>query len=247
MRVPVFVAVLFLSSCAGEKLAQLPPPGVDFTGQWKLNEADSDDPQRLLHNQNNPAPTAGPGGGDAQGGGGRGGRPGRGGVGGLGLGGLGGPTMPAIGTLSEGLRWPGNDLSIKQAAGIVTITSGGVRRVYRPGSDATHHHLKSTEDQPTGGRDGPTRSRGEGPPPVCGWDDRTLVVEVSDLDDDDRHFEERYSVSDDRRRLVELISFRGGRSNGFTLSRVWDRVAAVPAPSAGPPPGGSVAQPPPGP
>ena len=28
---------------------------------------------------------------------------------------------------------------------------------------------------------------------------------------------------EDGRRLVEVLGFQGGRSNGFTMSRVWDR------------------------
>jgi hypothetical protein len=42
----VAIAVIFLSACASDKLALAPAAGVDLTGHWKLNEADSDDPQR---------------------------------------------------------------------------------------------------------------------------------------------------------------------------------------------------------
>ncbi len=51
MRVAVFVALGLLSACATEKLALTPPPGVDFSGQWRLNDAESDDPLRLVQSQ----------------------------------------------------------------------------------------------------------------------------------------------------------------------------------------------------
>jgi hypothetical protein len=63
----------------------------------------------------------------------------------------------------------------------------------------------------------------EAPPPTCGWTDKTLIVR-NDRDEDRLPFEERYSISEDGQRLVEEVSFKGGRSNGFTMSRVWDRV-----------------------
>ena len=54
----VVLAVMCLAACASEKLEQAPPAGVDFSGSWKLNVADSDDPQRLIQAQFN-APAAG--------------------------------------------------------------------------------------------------------------------------------------------------------------------------------------------
>ena len=48
MRVALLAAVMFLSACATDGLSLAPPPGVDFSGQWKLNAADSDDPMHLL-------------------------------------------------------------------------------------------------------------------------------------------------------------------------------------------------------
>jgi hypothetical protein len=49
------------------------------------------------------------------------------------------------------------------------------------------------------------------------------VVRGGDTDDDRPAFEEDYSLSEDGMRLIEVVVFTGGRSNGFTLSRVWDR------------------------
>jgi hypothetical protein len=247
MRVVWVVALLLVSACASEKLALAPPPGVDFNGQWKLNEADSDDPQRVALSQSAGAATAPSGSSGGQGGRG-GGRGGRGGAGGFGGGGPGGPAMPGIGALSDGLRWPGKELDIKQVAGVVTITSVGARQVYQPVADnrSTPHRKPSPRDDDgaSHGRELRARDRGEGPPPVCGWDDKTLVVEAENPDDDHPPFEERYSLSDDGQRLVEVVAFKGGRSRGFTVSRVWERVSpggasaatSGAAPGARPPP-----------
>ena len=60
MRAGWLIAVLLIAGCASEKLALTPSPGVNFSGHWKLNEADSDDPQRVVLSQNvgpRPAPT----------------------------------------------------------------------------------------------------------------------------------------------------------------------------------------------
>src|SRR5450432_662292 len=112
MRLVVVLTVVCLAACASEKLAQAPPAGVDFSGRWKLNEADSDDPQRLLQAQfsasaQGQSTSGGSGGGS--GGGGRGGRQG-GGRGGAYPGGPGGPVMPPAGALGEGVRWPGKQI-----------------------------------------------------------------------------------------------------------------------------------------
>lgn len=218
MRLVVVLSVLCLAACASEKLAQAPPSGVDFSGVWKLNEADSDDAQRLLAAQfNAPAtdPNASPSGG------GRGGR-GRGGAGGMSPGGPTGPLMPPISALDEGLRWPGKQLEIKQVAAVVAFSSEGMNRICQPSSGRGHgHHGGGDREGDPSGRDTP--SRRDPPPPHCGWEEKTLIVRGGDPDDDHPPFEEQYSLSDDKQRLVELVSFRGGRSSGYTMSRVWDR------------------------
>jgi hypothetical protein len=222
MRAVLVVVALLVAACAGEKLALAPPPGVDFSGRWALNEADSDDPQRVALSQNAaPGTSAGSQGGQ----GGQGGRGGRGGRGGTGAGGLGsgvpgGPVMPGVGAVMDGLRWPGRDLDIKQAGGVLTMTSLGTKQVYQPVTDA-----KAARHPPPGeDRDPRPRGRGTGLSPLCGWDAKTLVVESENPDDDHPPFEERYSLSEDGQRLVEVVAFKGGRSGGFTVSRVWDRV-----------------------
>jgi hypothetical protein len=228
MRLVVILAVVLLSACASDKLAQAPPVGVDFSGVWKLNEADSDDTQRLLQaqfdastNTQNSTSSGGSGGGS----GGRGGRQGggRGGAGGAAnMGGPVGPLMPPVGALDEGLRWPGKHLEVKQVAGVVAFTSGGINRVCEPSEGGKHHRHHPSDRDDSSGRDTPARGR-DAPPPHCGWSEKTLIVQGGDPDDDRPPFEERYSLSDDRRRLVEVVAFKGGRSSGFTLSRVWDR------------------------
>jgi hypothetical protein len=220
MRFVIVVAVVCLAACASEKLAQVPPAGVDFSGRWKLNEADSDDPQRLINAQFN-APPAGqssaPGG---RSGGGRGGGPG----GGPNLGGPGGPVMPPVSVLNEGLRWPGKHLEIKQVAGVVAFTSDGNNRICQPmeaGKSRSHHSDAAHGDGASSGRG--TRAQRHEPPPHCGWADKTLIVQSGDPDDERPPFEEHYSLSEDGQRLVEVVEFKGGRSSGYTLSRVWDR------------------------
>lgn len=208
----VVLGVLILSACADDKLAANPPPGVDFSGQWKLNEADSDDPQHLAQAANG---TAANGNNTQQTGRGRG----RGGPGGMPGGGYQGPVAPAMGLMGAALRWPGKALEIKQVAGVVAFTSDGRNRVCQPGAQKKRRHR---DDDPHD-RDSMPSGR-DAPPPVCGWSERTLVVRGGDTDDDRPAYEEDYGLSEDRMRLIEVVVFTGGRSNGFTLSRVWDRL-----------------------
>jgi hypothetical protein len=215
MRVAVLTAFIVLCACAGNGLQRAPPPGVDFGGTWKLNEADSDDPLHLIQAANQPARPASRG---SSGGGGQG--SGRGSATGAGSPAFIGPTTPTMSALSEGLRWPGKRLEIKQVGGIVTFTSEGKSRTCPPPEAAMkpQHHSDSSD------RDAPLPAARDAPPPKCGWLDKTLTVQNGDPDDDRPPFEERYSLSDDGQRLVELVGFKGGRYYGFTMSRVWDRV-----------------------
>jgi hypothetical protein len=223
MRLVVVLSVMCLASCASEKLTQGPPAGVDFSGAWKLNEADSDDAQRLIAAQfSTPAPgtdqSTSPSGGP---GGGRGGR-GRDSMGGTNPGAA-GPAMPSVNAMNEGLRWPGKQLEIKQVAAVVAFTSDGMNRICQPGGRAHKHQADDDQDGNSSGRDTP--SRRDPPPPHCSWEEKTLIVRGGDPDDDRPPFEEHYSLSDDgQQRLVEVVIFKGGRSSGFTMSRVWDRV-----------------------
>lgn len=229
MRVAVLIMLLGVVGCAAQKLSLMPPPGVDLSGHWQLNEAESDDPMRVSESQTAASTSAANAGSGGQGGsGGRGGR-GRNGSassGGYG-GGPSGPAVPPMSALREGLRWPGKSLDVQQTAGAVTISSMDRRQVYVPATD--HHRPSGAETTP--GRALPDRNRrGDGPPAACGWDDRTLVIESNDGEDDRPLFEQRYSLSEDGSRLIEVVAFKGGRSAGFVVSRVWDRapVAAEP-------------------
>jgi hypothetical protein len=207
MRAILLVVAVLISGCAGEKLAASPPAGVDLSGQWRLNVADSDDPQRLAQALASGAATAGNNGGQ------RGGRRGRGG-------GQSGPTQSSasgtdmsgqaagvplpVSAVSEVLRWPGRDLEIKQLSGVAAFTSDGDNRVYQPSGTAK-------------------KKAAHGSTQVCGWSGSSLVIMV-EPDDDRPKFEEHYQISSDRDRLVQLILIQSGRMMGFSMSRVWDRV-----------------------
>jgi hypothetical protein len=212
MRAAAVIAMLMLSACAEEKLAVNPPAGVDFSGRWQLDEADSDDPQHLAQVANGTAASSNkntaP---QSPRGRGRGGSavPGSG---------YQGPSPPPMGNMVASLRWPGKGLEIKEVGGVVAFTSEGRNRLCEPGAERKHRHHDDSRD-----RDSMPSER-DAPPPHCGWSDRTLVVQGGDQDDDHARYEEQYSLSEDGRRLIEVVVFTGGRSNGYTLSRVWERV-----------------------
>src|SRR5271165_4329535 len=220
MRLAVFAAVIFLGACAGEQQSSAPPAGVDFSGQWKLNAADSDDATHLAQAASGQGGGTRSGGAGGQGGGGGGGGRGGGGRGGGNAPGLGnpgaiGPSTPPMSALGAALRWPGKGLEIKQAGGVLTFTSDGQSRVCQPGTHekTSHHH-----DDP-GDRDALPAER-DAPPPRCSWSDKTLIVESRDSEEERPSFEEHYSVTADGQRLIEMVSFKGARYNGFTASRV---------------------------
>jgi hypothetical protein len=226
-RTAFALTVILLAACASEKLALAPPAGVDFSGTWKLNKDDSDDPQ-LLQNQSDPARAkagsggstgGGPsGGGGSPGGGGRGGKRGGGrSAGGSGDAGAQAPPSSAtLRALASSLHWPGKDLQIKQVAGTVEITSENTTRIYRPASsDGAKKHKPTSAD-------GEGALRREAPPPLCGWSAKTLVVLVRDSEDDRLPVEQHYGISADGGRLVEVVGVKG-HMDGFTISRVWDR------------------------
>jgi hypothetical protein len=218
MRLAVIAAITVLSACASDRLSLAPPHGVDFSGRWKLNEADSDDPMHLLQTANQSSGGAG----SAQDSSGRGGRSGgRGGRGGIGAPGFMAPATPPIGALSEAVRFPGKQLDVKQVGGIVAFTSDGKNRVCQPeeGKKPSRHHRNASD------RDAPLPAARDIPPPRCGWLEKTLIVRSGESGEDRPPFEEHYSISEDGQRLIEEVSFQGGRSNGFIVSRVWDRVA----------------------
>jgi len=199
MRALLVVVAVLIAGCAGEQLAASPPAGVDLSGHWRLNVADSDDPQRLGQALAAGAGTRGSNGGQ------RGGQRGRGG------GGQPGPIQSSaagvplpVSAVSEVLRWPGRDLEIKQLSGVAAFTSDGDNRVYQPSGTAK-------------------KKAAHGSRQVCGWSGSNLVIMV-EPDDDRPKFEEHYQISSDGDRLVQLILIKSGRMMGFSMSRVWDRV-----------------------
>ena len=208
MRVAVAAAILALSACATNGLSLAPPKDVNFSGHWELNVADSDDPQHILQTANAQAAAAGDPRSGGRGGGGRGRGPG----GAPYAGGAMPPPPPSVALLNDAFQWPGNKMDVKQVAGVVAFTSDGVNRICTPSTSEKKSHHRDDEHRPSG-RDLP--------PLACGWIDRTLIVLGGD-DSDRTPYESSFSVSGDGKRLVELVSFKGGRSNGFTLSRVWD-------------------------
>jgi hypothetical protein len=213
MRVAILAAVILLSACASNDMALAPPPGVDFSGRWKLNAADSDDPLHLLQIANAQASAAA----DNANAGGRGGR----GRGGTGYPAAIPPATPSVAVLAEATRFPGKQLEIKQVNGVLTFTSEGQIRVCQPGDvHKARPHRADRSD-----RDAPLPAARDTPPPKCGWSEKTLIVRSSEVDEDRPPFEEHYRISEDGQRLIEEVSFRGGRSSGFVMSRVWDRLA----------------------
>jgi hypothetical protein len=219
MRAAIAVVVVLLSSCATDQLSVNPPPGVDFSGKWKLNEADSDDPLHLMQAQNAASSKTQENNDGTGGGGGRSGRRGSRGAGGGPGTGYAGPPAPPLGAMSAPLRWPGKNVEVKQVAGVVAFTSDGRNRVCQPNSEKKTHVKPDPRDRESmpAGRDAQAS--------VCGWQESTLVVTGGDPDEERPSYEEHYELSEDRQRLVETVVFKGGRSNGYTLSRVWDRVA----------------------
>jgi hypothetical protein len=210
MRIVMLAGACVLAACASNAgLTPAPPSGVDLTGHWTLDEADSDDAQRLLQSQLKAATQTASGGGQAAGR--------RGAAGPTAL----GPMMPPVTVLDEGLRWPGKEVSIKQSGAAVTFASGGSARDCQLQPAKAPPHSSSA-----------TRGRGDAPPPRCGWDQGTLVVQSGEPEEDHPPYEQRFSLSPDGQQLVEVILFKGGRSDGFSASRVWNRATAAPAMSS---------------
>jgi hypothetical protein len=214
MRIAMLAGACILAACASGRLATAPPSGVDLSGHWTLDEADSDDAQRLMQSQL-AAATANASGSGQTSAGRRGASDGRGPT-------ALGPVMPPVPVLDEGLRWPGKDVSIKQSGAVVTFSSGGSVRDCQVTPAKASAHLAAT------------RGRGDAPPPHCGWDQGTLVVQSGEPEEDRPPYEQRFSVSSDGQRLVEVIRFKGGRYDGFTASRVWNRVQPPPSAMSSP-------------
>ncbi|HUX74321.1 MAG TPA: hypothetical protein VMV25_10575 [Steroidobacteraceae bacterium] len=207
MRAAWILTSLIIAGCAHQPLAAVPPAGVDLSGHWRLNSADSDDPQRLVQSIGG---GAGADAADQDNGGGAGDS------------GEGDDRRPvaqrrgpangeratmSFGAIGDALQWPGNDLVIKQLGGVVAFTSEGESHVYQPASSSPRR-TRGADHRRSGG--------------TCGWSGKRLIVNVTP--DEGPALEERYQESADGRRLIQQITPAGGNSRGLMLIRVWDRV-----------------------
>ncbi len=235
------LAVSLLGGCADRRPPEEPQwTPVDFSGHWVLNQADSDDPQRILQSQFKAAvgktSDTGGNGGDGSGGGRRGGRgSGRGGGSGGRQGGsqsgssdsndggvspIGRGPLPSMDLMSAAVRWPGKSLVITQSGETVTLNSDEATveckrmslsekkpRTQKPSSG---EHRRSATDADL--------------KQFCGLTGKSLVLHTGNMDEDHPPFVERFKISADGSRLIELVGF-GQRGGGFSLSRVWDKAA----------------------
>jgi hypothetical protein len=202
MRASLILMITLLAGCATDReLATAPPAGVDLSGHWRLNVADSDDPLRLTQAL---AAGAGPSSADQRSGGRQ--RSGRGGQSTAQLPPLQPISIPAT-IVADMLRWPGTQVELRQVGGVVTFISDGDTRAYTPGTAA--------------GRAAKSNHRSSAPPP-CGWEGASLVVHF-EREDNQPGYDANYRLSDDGTRLLQIITMQGGRLTGFTMSRVWDR------------------------
>jgi hypothetical protein len=209
---------------------------VDFSGHWVLNQADSDDPQRILQSQFKAAvgktsDTGTGNGGDD--GGGRGRRGGRGGGSGGRQGGSQGGTgdsndggvsaigrgpLPSMDLMSAAVRWPGRSLIIAQSSEAVTLNSDEASVECKPMSGKRMSGQKSSSgEHRRSATDADLKQ-------FCGLMGKSLVLHTGNMDEDHPPFVERFKISADGSRLIELVGF-GQRGGGFSLSRVWDKAA----------------------
>jgi hypothetical protein len=210
MRATLLLLIALSAGCATESdLASSPPPGVDLSGHWRLNVADSDDPLRLaqaMASGNTTSQDQGPGGTQRSGRNGRNsgsnpGAPMR----------VVPPVSISAAVMADLLHWPGTEVEIRQDAGTVTFNSDGDSRLCQPAAGAKN----------ASGHDGKKGHRSDAPP-RCGWSGTSLLVHIEPADNQPG-FDAQYRVSDDGARLLQLITLQGGRLTGFTMSRVWDR------------------------
>jgi hypothetical protein len=201
MRITLVLLTALIAGCATDPpLDTAPPRGVDLSGHWRLNVADSDDPLRIPQSL----------GGGAPGGAQRSGRNSRNrsenASGPVAL-----PVQIPTALVAELLRWPGSEIVVRQQGGVATFDSGGDSRVYEPAAARNRSADRAAR-----------RGRRSATPATCGWSGASLVVRIVAADDQPG-YEARYRLSDDGDRLLQVITMQDGRLSGFTLSRVWDR------------------------
>ncbi len=209
--IPALLCLLVAACAATPKLALLPPSGIDFSGRWHLNVADSDDPLRLSEASAAAGGLSPPG--QSPRGGGRGGRGSRGGDPSQGGAPPGGGRVPAlpVATVAELLSWPGTALEIRQHEGAVDFLSDGDSRPCQPAEAAVI------------ARPAKVKGRRSAEATVCGWEGKSLLVRVPEADGEPG-FDARYRITADGKRLIQVVTLNGGRMAGLSMSRVWDRV-----------------------
>jgi hypothetical protein len=212
-------AATLLPGCAGPRLAEDAPPGVNLAGAWKLDHTASDDPQKILDHMREqalkimshpPQPVmSAPA------------HPGRSGQG-QGQGPAQNPdsdreavlVQPAsLGRHFDPLqRSPmahiimnsvarGDFLTVRQGAGVLVLDYGTSRRTFTPGQ----HSVVSTE----GGVGDQT----------SGWKGREYVIEVRAQQGPVAT--EQYGLSSDGKQLVAKLHISSGELPAVTLTRVY--------------------------
>jgi hypothetical protein len=211
----VLLCMAVLPGCAGSRLAEDAPPGVNLAGAWKLDHGASDDPQKLLDHMRaqaikiighlpQPVLTAPS----------HGGRPGQGSA----------PSPdggadsvlaqpPAPGPHFDPLqRSPmahiinkivarGDFLTVRQAPGQLVLDYGGLRRTFTPGQ----HSVVSTE----GGVGDQT----------SGWKGREYVIEVKAQNGP--VVTEEYGLSPDGKQLLVKLRIGSAELPAVSLTRVY--------------------------
>ena len=201
MRITLTLMFALIAGCAVQPvLDPVPPAGVDLSGHWRLNVADSDDPLRIPRSLAANTPGSGQQRGRSSRNGGQG---------------MQGAALPAVAIptalVADVLRWPGAEVEIHQEGGSASFTSDGDSRLYQPATAARSAAARNSR-----------RGRRSAEPATCGWSGHSLVVHL-DAEEDQPGYEARYRLSDDGSRLLQVITLQGGRLTGFTLSRVWER------------------------
>jgi hypothetical protein len=209
-------AALCIAACATSMKAD-PPPGLNLAGNWKLDTAASDDPQKLLDQMRNEAERIiarslrqqGYGAPRDQGGG-TGGYddypPGSGGPGGAGPGRDPLRRSPMAHTIMTAVE-RGEFLTIRQSADEFVLDYGGTRRSFTPGQ----HSVVSAEDGVGDQR--------------TGWSGRSYVIEVRQQYGST--ITEEYSLGGSGE-LVEKLRVGAAELPAVTLMRIYRRNDSAP-------------------
>ena len=126
--------------------------------------------------------------------------------------------------MSSAVRWPGKFLVITQGDAAVTLASDEATvECKRMSGRKTPGKKPSSSEHRRSATDADLRQ-------FCGLTGKSLVLHTGNMDEDHPPFVERFRISADGTRLVELVGF-GQRGGGFSLTRVWDRVSGQVSPT----------------